>query len=204
MVFDSESIEPISINSGEVIYQQGEPASELILVQYGRVTVTRKVDSPRKRQEFTLDLVNEGEYLGWEVFENRPYSTTAKALKNSVITRIPKDRIEDLLLSNPENAIDITLGMLARLRHRELYREPDMTGYHGKKSTAAALIEFVKDRHIRVSQETLALYAGIHRRSLGMNINNFEESGIVRQCHGYKDMEMLDLDRLKLIRADLL
>ncbi len=101
---------------GDVIFRQGDPADgEAYLVHQGTVEVRRSLDG----EERILRTLGMGDLLGEvALFRQGPHSATAVALEQVILLVIPADRLEHIVLTNPELAIAL-IRQLARMAARD-------------------------------------------------------------------------------------
>lgn len=203
MIFESEPRE--FMPKGEVIYRQGSPADQLVIVQKGMVALKQAhMDHRQKSHILTLDIAKSGAFIGWEAFEGLSYTATAEVKTESVISRIPVERLLTKLRNDAKLGWQLLLEIVACQRYKEEVRILDMIpDTHARKSTAGALIEFAMGDHIKgVNQQELAFYTGVCREETNKQVQALEAEGVV--SWGNRKGEILDLKKLQLIRAGLL
>ncbi len=102
------------LNRNEVIFSQGQIASAFFVVIYGKVGVY-KVSATGAEQAIhyheDYDLVAEA-----AIFGESSYPASAKSLKESLIVRVPKAAIVELITGNPLISLKIFSGYSKRMR----------------------------------------------------------------------------------------
>jgi CRP-like cAMP-binding protein len=89
---------PMVKTNGSTLFQAGDPADGAFLVRSGRVRM-----SLDKSPLYPSRAIGAGSIIGLPAtFSGEPYSLTAKAECNCRLDFIPRDRLLDLLRSNPE------------------------------------------------------------------------------------------------------
>jgi CRP-like cAMP-binding protein len=97
---------------GDVIFREGdESQSVAYLVHEGTVEARRRVDG----EERVLNTLVKGDLLGEvALFRDAPHSVTAIATEHVSLVVIPAHRLENMVRTNPELAIEI-IRQLARM-----------------------------------------------------------------------------------------
>ncbi len=90
--------------AGTTIFQQGENAEELLIVQEGRVAL--QMTLPKVEGQFsrrvTVDIVNHNEIIGWSaVVEPNIYTFSAVCLQRVKALSISGNKLRALLKENP-------------------------------------------------------------------------------------------------------
>jgi len=101
--------EEIDYPQGSVIFEEGQPASALVVIISGSVQLTRD-DRP-------IMTLGESEAMGaWTMFEAEPLVMTATAAEDTVLLRVDREDFFDLLLDYPELGQGILKSLVRRLR----------------------------------------------------------------------------------------
>jgi lysophospholipid hydrolase len=102
------------VPGGFRVCRQGDPGDSLYLVASGRLVVVRELGDG---QEAVLGEKGRGDSLGeLAVLTGSPRSATVRALRDTVLARLSRERAEVLLHSNPEVVLTLT-RMLAGWLH---------------------------------------------------------------------------------------
>lgn len=92
-------LEPVEVEEGGVVVEQGTPGDFLYIVAEGRCVVARR--APGAAQEVQLAVLNEGDTFGEEaLLTNSPRNASVRMLSDGMLMRLPKRAFEELL-SNP-------------------------------------------------------------------------------------------------------
>jgi CRP-like cAMP-binding protein/rhodanese-related sulfurtransferase len=92
-------LEPLEIEEGGIVVEQGTPGDYLYIVAEGRCAVVRR--APGAAQEVQLAVLKEGDTFGEEaLLTNSPRNASVRMLSNGMLMRLPKRAFEELL-SNP-------------------------------------------------------------------------------------------------------
>jgi CRP-like cAMP-binding protein len=103
--------------AGEILFNQGEPGDELIIVQEGEIAIYVPVeDAPGGG--LPIRLFQAGEMLGeMALIDRRPRSTSARAEQASRILSLRGDDFRTLLDQNPEISHAVMAGLSERIRY---------------------------------------------------------------------------------------
>lgn len=106
---------------GQVIYEEGSPASALYCLIFGRVLTSTKDESGRKT---TIEYLHRGKYFGIiSLLTKEPHSVSAEVLNDCLILVIKKDDFDFILTEIPRLAIDLSQTLSRRLKRRELHQK---------------------------------------------------------------------------------
>ena len=116
---DDRALESISasasvkkVASGELIFQEGEPAHSFFIVGRGKVKVFKM--SPEGKEQ-VLMIAQPGEsFAEAGLFSDRQFPASAQALDDSELIAFRRDRFVALLGENPELAVNL-IGRLSEL-----------------------------------------------------------------------------------------
>src|SRR5688572_8648630 len=109
--------------AGDVIFREGDPETDVFIVQDGRVELVRG-DGPVR-----VGIAGEGDLFGeWSFFEQQPRDVTARALTDVTLIRLDRPAFERITGEAPEVAVRM-LQKLARALHER----------RGPSPTAAAV-----------------------------------------------------------------
>ena len=169
---------------GQVVFTQGDPADCIFFIQEGKVKVA--VVS-QQGKEAVIAFLEAGDFIGEGCLTGRPRRiATARALLDSVITRVDRPTMVRMLRDEP----NLSELFMAHLLARTLRVEEDLVDQlfnSSEKRLARALLllaNFGKDgRHetviAKVSQETLADMVGTTRSRVSHFMNKFRQLGYI-------------------------
>jgi CRP-like cAMP-binding protein len=111
--------EPGHFTAGEVIFEMGDPATKLYLVQEGRVDLTLPMTVGGKREDVTVEDRMPGQMLGWSALVP-PYRFTlrAAAATETKVQAFSRDDLEGLFASRPEVGLLVMTNVAAIVGHR--------------------------------------------------------------------------------------
>jgi CRP/FNR family transcriptional regulator len=106
-----------TIPAGEVLFNLGDPGTEMIIVRRGKIAIYMPVaDRPREGQ--ALRIFRSGETLGeMALIDRLPRSASARAETRAVIASLDGDTFKHLLEDYPDLAMDVMSGLSGRIRY---------------------------------------------------------------------------------------
>lgn len=103
--------------AGAYVFRQGEPGSEMFIIQEGRVEILTQ----KGQKELPLAVLDEGDFFGeMAVLEDLPRTASARAATACRLIRIDRQTFDQLIRHNPE----IAVRMLRKLCHRLRSAQP--------------------------------------------------------------------------------
>jgi CRP/FNR family transcriptional regulator, cyclic AMP receptor protein len=173
-----------SYRKDQVVFTQGDPAGSIFFIQEGKVKVT--VVS-QQGKEAVIAFLEGGDFIGEGCLTGRPRRiSTARALLDSVITRVDRSTMVRMLRDEPNFSGLFTAHLLARTLRVEEDLVDQLFNSSEKRLARALLLlaNFGKDgRHesviARVSQETLADMVGTTRSRVSHFMNKFRQLGYI-------------------------
>ena len=184
------------LQRNDVVYRPGQPASELFVVQSGRVAIANQ--APDGRQAL-IALVAKGELFGvCSLFDQRRRTTQARAIEPSTIVAVPYEPARQVLEQHPSLLWGLVELLANRLRLADQAITDsaflDVTG-----RTAKRLLELAGDAdefQLPVTQEELDALVGASRERVNKSISTFVRLGWVYQ----HDRRYRIVDRPQLMR----
>jgi len=179
---------------GDVIFSEGESATEMFAVVRGRVAIANRSFDGR---ESVVALMEPGDLFGeMGLLDGRGRSTDARALETSVLLAVPYAPIADLFESRPALLWGIVRLLAGRLRSTDEALADsvflDVTG-----RTAKRLLELAGDKdefQLPVTQEELAGMVGASRERVNKAISSFIRLGWIDQSE--RRYRILDREKL--------
>lgn len=103
-----------NFDSGAMIFRQGERSGAAYLIVDGDVEILRQGPDGHDR---VLDVLGRGSYFGeMGVIDDQPRSASARARGPVVCVSVEREEFMDMLLRNPQEAIDLLKVLFDRLR----------------------------------------------------------------------------------------
>ena len=169
---------------GQVVFAQGDPADSVFYIREGRVKIAVVSDQGK---EAVVAFLKAGDFIGEGCLTGRPRRiSTARALQDSVITRVDKATMARILREQPNFSERFTAHLLARTIRVEEDLVDQLFNSSEKRLARALLLlaNFGKDGKqepviAKVSQETLADMIGTTRSRVSHFMNKFRQLGYV-------------------------
>ncbi|MCP5365740.1 MAG: cyclic nucleotide-binding domain-containing protein [Hyphomicrobiales bacterium] len=93
----------LTIKSGDILYQKGEPAKASYLILSGEIAMKRR------RVSVT---VSEGAIVGFSELGGHPYRSTAVAHTDATLLAFRRKELQAIIRSNPDQAMEIIDGII--------------------------------------------------------------------------------------------
>ncbi len=180
--------------AGAHLYQEGEAASAVFLVESGEVELYRGSGSTRR----VLSRVGPGSVLGdIAFFGGTPHISSAQALTRVRVFRFNRERLLPELARNPAICLRWLVAGIRRLESTQ--RRVLGLMHKTVLGQVADLLGEEADRRgdINLSQTTIATLLGVSRQSVNEALSRLRDQGAVET--GYRHIRVLDTEKLKLI-----
>jgi len=172
-----------TVEKGEILLFDGEPANSLYFVVSGVVKVF-KISADGKEQ--ILYLVRPGEsFNDVPVFGGKSILANAEAMGPVSLYGIKKSDLEVILRTYPQVALNIIEVLSQRVQSLVSLVE-DLSFRHVTSRVAKILLEHASDgpeRSPRLTQQEMAALAGTAREMIGRSLKILEEEGKIRLDH---------------------
>ena len=169
---------------GQVVFAQGDPADSVFYIREGRVKIA--VVSAQGK-EAVVAFLKARDFIGEGCLTGRPRRiSTARALEDSVITRVDKSTMVRMLRDEADFSELFTAHLLARTIRVEEDLVDQLFNSSEKRLARALLLlaNFGKEGKqetviAKVSQETLADMIGTTRSRVSHFMNKFRQLGYI-------------------------
>lgn len=190
----------ISYLKGETLFKQGAFAPYVLFVVKGLIKVYLQTGYDK---QVNINLAKTGDFLAFSsIFGENIHTYSAQALKDSEICMIEKESLKDILLQNPQFALEITSKNYRNERHLlEIIKNLSYKQMRGK--LASSLIYLSQEDFLReavfefLTRQELADFASISTESAIKFLKEFEKEGILR-LDG-KNIEITDQKKLEIL-----
>jgi len=182
---------------GDLVFCQGDRASELFVVQSGQIAVaTRSVDG----RESVVAVLEPGELFGeMPLFDNESRSADARALKPSEVLAVAYDDVRGVLESRPE-LLWVVVRLLARRLRATDEALADAVFLDVAGRTAKRMLDLAggnDDFEMPLTQEELAGMVGASRERVNKAIATFVRLGWIATLDRgrYRILKRTELER---------
>ncbi|WP_442590551.1 response regulator [Pedobacter sp. AW31-3R] len=190
-----------TIKKKQIIYYESDPVSGIYLVLRGKVKTVKLSEDGR---ELLTGIYGPDEYFGIPaLLLNEPYSETAEALEDTVISQLPKEMLEELLNLYP----DVARQFIHILSNNILDKEEQLLqlAYHSvRKRMADTLVRLCKQEKqdaqitLRISRDNLASMAGMATETVSRILSDFKDEDIIERKGS--QIVILNLSKLQLMK----
>ena len=170
-----------NLRRGDVIFREGDDASELFVVERGRIAIaSRSIDG----RESVFALMEPGDLFGeMAFFDPVGRSAEARALETSRVWAVPFEPIRQVLNEDPTLLWSVVELLARRIRTMDAALADsvflDVTG-----RTAKRLLELAGENdefHLPITQEELAGLVGASRERVNKALSSFIRLGWIEQ-----------------------
>jgi len=196
----SENKTRVSYLKGENIFKQGAFAPYIIYVVEGLVKVYLQTGVEK---QINISLAKTGDFLAFSsIFGENIHTYSAQALTDCEICMIEKETLKDLLLKNPQFALEITSKNYRNERHLfEIIKNVSYKQMRGKLASSLLYLsqeEFLKENVFKfLTRQEIADFASVSTESAIKFLKEFEKEKII-QLKG-KEILVTDLEKLESI-----
>jgi CRP/FNR family transcriptional regulator, polysaccharide utilization system transcription regulator len=190
----------ITYLKGENIFKQGAFAPYVIFVVKGLIKVYLQTGYDKQTN---ISLAKTGDFLAFSsIFGENIHTYSSQAIKDSIICMIEKESLKEILLQNPQFALEITSKNYRNERHLfEVIKNISYKQMRGKLASTLIYLsqeEFLKEDVFRfLTRQDIADFASISTESAIKFLKEFEKEKIVKLSG--KNIIILDQDKLETI-----
>ncbi|SHE78340.1 CRP/FNR family transcriptional regulator, anaerobic regulatory protein [Mariniphaga anaerophila] len=172
----------IAYLKGETIFKQGAFAPYVLYVVSGLIKVYLQTGYDK---QVNINLAKTGDFLAFSsIFGENIHTYSAQALKDSEICMIEKESLKDILLQNPQFALEITSKNYRNERHLlEIIKNISYKQMRGKLASSLIYLsqeDFLKENVFEfLTRQELADFASISTESAIKFLKEFEKENIV-------------------------
>ena len=170
---------------GEMVFHQGDPATDFHIVKSGRVKMTTYSKDGR---EFVQGYFTEGQSFGEPPFFNHlPYPATAIAVEDSEVWKCPYESFMKLLKENFPIHLQLTETLSGRLVYKSImlselaveeaeHRLTTLIGYFRKSETGQSAGSY----KVPFTRQQLADMTGLRVETVIRSIKSMEQKKMLR------------------------
>lgn len=183
---------------GENLFKQGAFAPYVMFIVNGLVKIYLQTGYDK---QINIRLARTGDFLAFSsIFGDNVYNYSAIAVKDSLVCMIDKESLKQLLLKNPEFAMQITSRNFRNENYLfEIIKNISYKQMRGKLASTLLYLsqeEFIEEQIFQyMSRQDIADFASISTESAIKFLKEFEKEGIL-SLKG-KDIEISDRGKLE-------
>jgi CRP/FNR family transcriptional regulator len=172
------------LESGQVLFLEGEPCLGMYLVTQGRVRIYK---ASREGREQVLTVARAGDsFAEVPVFDGGPNPASADAMEESIVYLFPIAGFIQLVRSSPEIALGVIRVFAQRLRHMTRLVE-DLSFRHVTSRVAKLLLQSAHESGAdgqRLTQQEMASMIGTAREVVTRALRSLEQQGAIQVQRG--------------------
>lgn len=184
--------------AGEVLFREGDPGTEMFVIQGGRVRISKRVAGG----EMPIAILGRGEFLGeMAILNNKPRSATATVIEDATCLVIDAKTLESMISKNTEIAVRLVKKLAARLDAADalvqilMHPDPKARVLLGLKRHAEAFGEQTEEGiWLDIAPHTLAREVGAEPAQVDEVLSRLRRLRIATEEHGA--ITVLDMGRL--------
>ena len=187
---------------GTTILRKGDPATGMIVILQGRVSISTVSDEGK---EVTLTVLGQGEVLGEiSLLDGHERSADVSALEDCVVLSVERTHFLALLQSSSDLCLRLMKTLCQRIRRTSLSLEeaisldlPTRLGRHLLRMAEEHGVATPRGTRIalRMSQGQIAALVGVSREKVNRQLRSWENEGVIATDQGY--LVMLRPDQLR-------
>lgn len=186
-----------SFARGDVIFSEGEPGDEVVLLTSGRV----KVCGRRSGREVIFSVLDAGSMLGeLSAIDGSPRSATVIALEPTQIDAVSIDDFREFMLANPRVPMELLKLVVQRFRQSSS-RQLEF----GTMQTLTRLcgsIAQMSDRYGRTVEGRVEVVMPLSQRELA-ELTGMSREAMVKGLHQLRSLGWLSVDDRTVVVHDL-
>ncbi|MBI4259437.1 MAG: Crp/Fnr family transcriptional regulator [Actinobacteria bacterium] len=188
-------LEPMRVEAGRKVLSPGEPSDAAYIVERGEVELYLR----RGRRRTLVGIQRAGGVFGdVPLLCEVPFPYSAVARTDSVLLKLPRDRLTDVLTRHPAIALRWLSSVVKRLEHANR-RIVGLTVGDLRARTLALLADEIMEGvrpagALRLTQAELAALLGASRQSVNRVLGGLAREGLIRQLYG--EIEVVEGERV--------
>ncbi len=185
---------------GHYLYEAGEPADRLLIVQQGEVRLSRITKDGRR---LITEALRAGQVCGEEALHpGAVYGMDAETARPTTVTAVSHHVLHELALAQPE----LLIRLLARLEERLAQAEERLVEVTTRRLPARVAAALLREMAgcacptLQLTHQEIADMVGTYRETTSRLLNDLRRQGALRLTHGRVDV--LDAELLAAVRDE--
>ncbi|MBL4689485.1 MAG: Crp/Fnr family transcriptional regulator [Nannocystaceae bacterium] len=182
----AHEVEIREIPRRQVIYLPGDPGDRVFFINGGRVKCSKVT---RDGKELTLAYRGAGQMFGELcVIDATPRNEMAEAMKNAIITEVPRDLFKELLLS--DNKLCFAFACIIGERRRTIETKLEHLVFRDVQAKLAALLLELANEYgvehedgtqigLKITHQEMANLIGSTRETISLTLAQFKKKGLL-------------------------
>jgi CRP-like cAMP-binding protein len=197
----STAIHSQTYAKGEYVFHTGEQSDTLYVIHKGVVKITKVAESGK---EHILRFLFPGDFDGqFALFNEEYHYADAEVMEETVVCKIRRDDLQNIMMKNPEIAYRLVVVMSERLKEADEWIGAISLLDVEKRLAKVLLIYGSKHEpnesfELPVSKKDFASLIGVVPETLSRKLSLFENQGLI-ELKGRKSIRILNMPQLKQI-----
>ncbi|HDK7138530.1 TPA: Crp/Fnr family transcriptional regulator [Clostridium botulinum] len=193
-----------AFKKGETICNEGDKSETLVIINEGKVKLCKLT---KEGKEQIIHILSSGDFFGeLNLFnDNESYNFSAYAISDVKICTLTKNKMDEILLKNPDISLKILKEVTRRLAETETLAQ-NLATNDADIRIANMILDFGekygvnKEQYIEIklpiNREEMANYVGVTRETISRKLSKFEDLDIIKLV-GNKVIIIKNEDALK-------
>jgi CRP/FNR family cyclic AMP-dependent transcriptional regulator len=191
-------VEVRELQRRQVVYLPGDPGDHVFFIQGGRIKCSKV---SRDGKELTLTYVTAGSFFGELcVLDGAPREEMAEAMKNSIITLLPRSAIQTLLLTDPK--ISFRFMKVIGQRRKAMESKIEQLVFRDVHAKLAALLIELGEEYGKETEDGLQIDQKITHQEMANLIGSTRET-ISLTLAAFKKKDLIILDGRTVVLTDV-
>jgi CRP-like cAMP-binding protein len=109
----------IAVPSGASLFQLGDPADRLFLIERGRIRLTLPMQVRGRQEDVVVEERTSGQTVGWSaLIPPHKFTLAAAAPLETEVIALPREELRKFFAANPTVGYKITLNLAVVIGHR--------------------------------------------------------------------------------------
>ncbi len=183
---------PIDKYKGTHLFREGDLADACFIVEEGEVELYRNTGTDRS----VVSRIGPGSVVGdIAMFQERPYLSSARAIRNTRVLRLERDELVPLLLARPVLAMRWLVNGLSQLESTQQRIIRLMNRTVLEQVAGLLLDEQDAFGDVLLSQASIAELLGASRQSVNEALGQLRGDGVIET--GYRRITIIDAQLLE-------
>ncbi|MGO5091205.1 Crp/Fnr family transcriptional regulator [Clostridium sp. LCP25S3_F10] len=193
-----------TFKKGETICNEGDKSETLVIINEGKVKLCKLTNEGKEQ---IIHILSSGDFFGeLNLFnDNESYNFSAYGISDVKICTLTKQKMDEILLKNPDISLKILKEVTKRLAETETLAQ-NLATNDADIRIANMILDFGekygvnREEYIEIklpiNREEMANYVGVTRETISRKLSKFEDLEIIKLV-GNKVIIIKDKDALK-------
>lgn len=182
----------------EIIFREGEPLKQLMVVRSGKVKLVRYNENG---EEVLTDILGQGDFYGGDtMFSDAVKTETGIAMGTCGICYISTKDLKELIYKEPDIGVKLLTYYCEIANNHRITREI-LSIKNAKVRIAQFLLELARRYEVDeldLSQEDIANSISLTQETVSRKISQMKKEGLI-EARGHKKIKILDKEALQFI-----